>query len=195
MLDEGLVAEDALMAMLHTCCRLVKVEDVNGSTIAEYAYDPFRRRLWKEVSGTRTFFFYADEGLVAEYDAAGNEILTYGYKPDSTWTTDPLWLKEGGEYYFYQNDHLGTPQKLVKMNGAIAWSGSYTAFGRTNVEIETITNNLRFPGQYYDAETGLHYNWHRYYAPGIGRYLRTDPIGLIGGLHLTIRFLRFDLCE
>ncbi len=70
------------------------------------------------------------------------------------------------------------------MNGAIAWSGSYTAFGRTNVEIETITNNLRFSGQYYDAETGLHYNWHRYYAPGIGRYLRTDPIGLIGGMHV-----------
>ncbi len=77
--------------------RLIKVDDVNGNTIAEYYYDPFGRRLWKDVSGTRTSFFYADEGLVAEYDVAGNEILTYGYKPDSTWTTDLLWLKEGGE--------------------------------------------------------------------------------------------------
>ncbi|MCP4397206.1 MAG: hypothetical protein GY801_07895 [bacterium] len=65
------------------------------------------------------YFFYAEEGLVGEYDAAGNKIRAYGYKPDSTWTTDPLWLKQGGEYYFYQNDYLGTPQKLVKTNGAV----------------------------------------------------------------------------
>ncbi len=65
--------------------RLVKVDDVNGGTIAEYAYDPFGRRLWKEVGGTRTYFFYADEGLAAEYDTAGNELRAYGYKPDSTW--------------------------------------------------------------------------------------------------------------
>ena len=164
--------------------RLVKVDDVNENTIAEYAYDPFGRRLWKEVDGTRTYFFYADEGLVAEYDAAGTEILSYGYRPDSTWMTDPLWLKQGGEYYFYQNDHLGTPQKLVEQNGAIAWSAEYTAFGKATIEVETVVNNLRFPGQYFDTETGLHYNWFRYYAPGVGRYLRKDPIGLRGGINL-----------
>ncbi|MCP4378999.1 MAG: hypothetical protein GY794_22835 [bacterium] len=88
--------------------RLVRVEE-DDLLVAEYGYDPFGRRFWKEVGGTRTYFFYADEGLVAEYDAVGNEIRAYGYKPDSTWTTDPLWLKQHGEYYFYQNDHLGTP--------------------------------------------------------------------------------------
>ncbi|MEW6079692.1 MAG: RHS repeat-associated core domain-containing protein, partial [Thermodesulfobacteriota bacterium] len=41
--------------------------------------------------------------------------------------------------------------------------------------------NFRFPGQYYDAETGLHYNGFRYYEPEIGRYLRKDPIGFFSG--------------
>jgi RHS repeat-associated protein len=164
--------------------RLVHVEDGTGTISANYSYDPFGRRLWKEVGGVKTYFFYCDEGLVGEYDASGNEIKTYGYKPDSTWTTDPLFLKEGGNYYFYQNDHLGTPQKLVGVNGTVVWSAQYNSFGEADVQIETITNNLRFPGQYQDAETGLHYNYHRYYNPKIGRYVRADPVGFEGGLNL-----------
>ena len=74
--------------------RLVKVEGGNQNVLAEYYYDPFGRRLWKDAGGTRTYFLYADEGLVAEYDANGTEIKSYGYYPDSTWTTDPLFLKK-----------------------------------------------------------------------------------------------------
>ena len=152
--------------------RLVKVEDeLSGLVIAEYYYDPFGRRLWKDVGGTRIYFFYADEGLIAEYNASGNEVQSYGYKPDSTWTTAPLFLKQNGQYYFYQNDHLGTPQKLVAQNGALVWAAQYKAFGEASVEIEMITNNLRFPGQYFDVETGWHYNFYRDYNPRIGRYI------------------------
>ncbi len=99
-------------------------------------------------------------------------------------TTDPLFLKENGQYYFYHNDHLGTPQKLTVVNGAVVWGALYSSFGKATVEIETVENNLRFPGQYYDSETGLHYNWNRYYDPKIGRYLRVDPVGTNGGLNL-----------
>ena len=52
-----------------------------GSLTATYYYDPFGRRLWKDVGGTKTYFHYADEGLIGEYDASGVEIKTYGYKP------------------------------------------------------------------------------------------------------------------
>jgi len=93
---------------------------------------------------------------VAEVDAAGNVIKSYGYRPGSTWTTDPLFMKTGGQYYFYQNDHLGTPQKLTAVNGAVVWSAKYSSFGEAEVDPNsTIENNLRFPGQYHDKETGL----------------------------------------
>jgi RHS repeat-associated protein len=161
--------------------RLVHVEDVTGSISADYYYDPFGRRLWKDVGGVRTYFFYSEEGLIAEYDASGTELRSYGYKPDSTWTTDPLFLKEGGMYYWYHNDHLGTPQKMTAQDGTVVWSAQYSAFGEADVQVETVTNNLRFPGQFYDGETGLLYNWFRYYDPRIGRYVSADPIGFVGG--------------
>jgi RHS repeat-associated protein len=62
------------------------------------------------------------------------------------------------------------------MNGAVVWRAKYESFGEASVEVETVENNLRFPGQYYDQETGLHYNLWRYYSTEAGRYLRTDPL-------------------
>jgi RHS repeat-associated protein len=156
----------------------------SGSLTATYYYDPFGRRLWKEVDGARTYFHYADEGLVGEYDNGGVEIKNYGYKPGSTWTTDPLFMKVGSEYYFYHNDHLGTPQKMTSVNGAVVWGAKYSSFGKAEIDpASTITNNLRFPGQYYDVETMLNCNWYRYYNPTIGRYLKVDPIGIAGGIN------------
>jgi RHS repeat-associated protein len=96
-------------------------------------------------------------------------------------------MKTGPDYYFYQNDHLGTPQKLTAINGAVVWAAKYTSFGEANVDgSSTVTNNLRFAGQYYDNGTGLQYNYHRYYDHRIGRYLNADPIGLAGGINLFL---------
>jgi RHS repeat-associated protein len=128
---------------------------------------------------------YADEGLIAEFDGSGSQTKAYGFAPNSTWTTDPLFINQGGQYYFYQNDHLGAPQKMTNASGAIGWSATYEAFGKGTVGADsTVTNNLRFPGQYYDQETGLHYNWNRFYDPKTGRYITADPIGLKGGINL-----------
>ena len=161
--------------------RLVRVEDGAGTVIAQYYYDPFGRRLWKEVSGTRTCFFYSEEGLIGEYTSSGSQVRAYGYRPGSLWTTDPLFMKAGSQYYFYHNDHLGTPQKMTDINGAVVWSARYDSFGKAGIDAaSTVTNNLRLPGQYYDEESGMHYNWNRYYQPTTGRYISTDPIGFEG---------------
>ncbi len=60
----------------------------------------------------------------------------------------------------------------------------YLPFDKAQLLIEQVGNNLRFPGQYFDNETGLHYNWYRYYDPETGGYISTDPIGLRGGMNL-----------
>ena len=155
--------------------RLIEVRDGADTVIAQYYYDPFGRRLWKDVGGVRTNFLYANEGLVGEYNASGVEMKSFGYIPNSTWTTNPLYQKIGNRYYWYQNDRLGTPKQMVDSAGCIVWSAIYDSFGRVSAAQEDTDNNLRLPGQYYDEETGLHYNYHRYYDPETGRYLRIDP--------------------
>jgi RHS repeat-associated protein len=90
-------------------------------------------------------------------------------------------MVENNQYYFYHNDHLGTPQKIVDTSGRTVWSATYDSFGNIQIAVAEIENNLRFPGQYYDAETGKHYNWNRYYDPKTGTYISEDPIGFEGG--------------
>ena len=65
---------------------------------------------------------------------------------------------------------------------AVVWKGEYDPFGKVTETVSTVEQNLRFPGQYYDEETGLHYNYFRTYDPDTGRYVTSDPIGLGGGL-------------
>jgi RHS repeat-associated protein len=166
--------------------RLKQIKDPTGAVTAEYYYDPFGRRLWKEVDGARTYFMYSGEGLIAEFDDNGSQMRGYGYAMGSTWTTNPLWLTEGGDYYFYLNDHLGTPQKIIDAAGEVVWAARYDSFGNAIIDIDTISNPLRFPGQYYDEESGLHYNWNRYYDPFLGRYIQSDPLGLDAGINFFV---------
>ena len=88
-----------------------------------------------------------------------------------------------GRYYYYQNDHLNTPRIMTDRQQKVVWQGVSQAFGVTTVTVDEIENNLRFPGQYYDAGMGTHYNYFRDYDPRVGRYLQSDPIGLRGGLN------------
>jgi RHS repeat-associated protein len=114
---------------------------------------------------------------------------------------DPLWNGElqprprafaREELAFYQCDHLGTPHELTDHEGRVAWSAQYKAWGEAREAISQagrragLANPIRFQGQYFDAETGLHYNRHRYYDPACGRYVSRDPLGLAGGRNLHV---------
>ena len=95
--------------------------------------------------------------------------------------------------YYVHNDHLGTPVAMTDESGVKVWEAEYLPFGEAVVDEDPdgdqviLENNLRFPGQYYDAETGLHYNYFRSYDPQTGRYLEADPIGIEGGTnHLYV---------
>ena len=181
--------------------RLASVE-LPGGNVVTYAYDPFGRRVKKSITpsplggegggeGDATFYLYTAEGLSGEYSATGGLNKGYGWKPNSTWGTNPVFMTEGGSYYYYHNDRLGAPQKMTDNTGAIVWSANYTAFGAAYVDpASTIENNLRFPGQYFDSETGLHYNWNRYYDPATGRYTQKDPIGFMAGDSNLYRYVK-----
>jgi len=81
--------------------------------------------------------------------------------------------------YYYLNDHLGTPQIITDDNGVVVWEAKYKPFGEADVNpYSNIVNNFRLPGQYFDQETGLHYNYFRDYHPWTGRYIEPDPLHL-----------------
>lgn len=85
------------------------------------------------------------------------------------------------ETYFYHTDHLGTPILMTDKNGTVVWAGEFLPFGEEYSIIGSIMNNLRFPGQYYDVETGLFQNGRRDYIAEVGRYIEKDPIGFKSG--------------
>ena len=155
-------------------------------------YDPFHRRIAKKVGDTVTVFTYADEGLDAEdrYSAADSSAIKqqiYGYYPDSEWTTNPVFTRTDGNTYFYVNDQIGTSQMVFDASGKAVWEGEHNAFGQAlDLKFNGVENPLRFAGQYFDSETGLHYNWHRYYAPELGRYISMDPLGVYDGLNMYL---------
>ncbi|MFK9004415.1 RHS repeat-associated core domain-containing protein [Pseudomonas pergaminensis] len=163
--------------------RLIGAKTPNGQT-ASYRYDPFGRRISKTVDDITTEFFWQGDKLIAEHHA--NRHRSYLYEPDSF---RPLALLEGfgpkeTKAYHYQLDHLGTPQELTVPDGEIVWSAHYRAYGEiSRLDIGEVDNPLRFQGQYFDQESGLHYNRHRYYNPDVGRYLTQDPVKLAGGIN------------
>jgi RHS repeat-associated protein len=151
--------------------------------VGEYIYKGAGQRI-KKVTQTETRIFHYDlrGHLIAETSKTGQMLAEYIYLGDQFLSM----IKPGESVYYFHNDHLGAPQVLTNDSQAIAWKAVYTPFGDAVPSIQTVENPFRFPGQYYDTETGLHYNYFRYYIPQTGRYITPDPIGLEGGVNLFV---------
>ena len=160
--------------------RLVRVTDGAGAEVASYGYDGGGRRVRKTVGGVTTYFLWSEEGLLAEYAATGAEVRAYGWRPQTELGSAPVWMRSGGATYLIVADHLGAPVALLTPAGEVAWRAEYRAFGAASTE-GLVDVPLRGSAQYHDAETGLHYNGLRYYAPDLGRYVRRDPMWELGG--------------
>ena len=176
---------------------------VNNAKTHTYKYNALDQRISKNGPLNSKFFFF--------YDPAGQLIGEY---KDNTFTTTPaddwlvkqetIWLEDipvavikkatatsAIQVYFIHADHLNTPRVIVNQNNTPVWHWENThAFG-ANPPDENPDGNAqlfeyhpRFPGQYFDKETGLHYNYFRYYEPETGRYISPDPIGLAGGINV-----------
>ncbi|HEK0335323.1 TPA: RHS repeat protein, partial [Pseudomonas aeruginosa] len=167
---------------------------LDGQQVAEYRYNALGQRIVKLTPESITTYLYGPDGQLlgeAEHDGSGRKLRAQYYLwldslPLATIDADyDAQGKVGNPTLLYlHGDHLDTPRLATDASGQIAWQWQSDAFGRGEALSQGSTQvNLRFPGQYYDAESGLHYNYFRDYDPETGRYVESDPIGLGGGLN------------
>ena len=89
--------------------------------------------------------------------------------------------------HYFHCDQIGIPKEMTDIHGNLLWYGEYTAWDRLKKDehvYQNVHQPFRLQNQYYDEETGLHYNFYRYYEPEVGRFVNQDPIGLLGGDNL-----------
>ncbi|WP_082938786.1 RHS repeat domain-containing protein [Mitsuaria sp. 7] len=154
-----------------------------------YNYDAGGQRVRKVTGTSRPHFAYDPNGqLLGEYNSSGGALQEFVWLGNTliavltnSSTTEP-------RIYYAYSDHLNTPRVIVNAAGDVRWRWIAEPFGTTAAEtipnsLENLVVNLRFPGQYFDKESGLSYNYFRDYDSTLGRYTQSDPIGLAGGLN------------
>ncbi|HEM7179546.1 TPA: RHS domain-containing protein, partial [Providencia stuartii] len=182
-----------------------------GYERAEYRYDILGRRiekrLWKAsaIANTITYptrepdevqtFGWVGMVLTHEHSSTKPHTTVYHAYNDHSYTslariecTDTPANPRCAIYYTHSGLN-GLPEALTNSDGHLVWQGQYGVWGNLQRQARPTgefnsEQNLRFQGQYFDKETGLHYNTFRYYAPDLGRFTQQDPIGLAGGLNL-----------
>ena len=174
MISIGLFLED----------QTVEIEDRHGLA-GSYA---LTGKQWKLGESGVLKLSFKGEGIHFE----GNLHLdtlegTFGGRAGGPWHPYKVTGEEGGTspegLFFIHTDHLGTPKVITDENQEVVWEASLTPFGTALISVNEFENNLRFPGQYFDRETGLTYNFFRSYDSRTGRFTESDLIGLKGGVN------------
>jgi RHS repeat-associated protein len=156
---------------------------VGGSPVADYSYDALERLTFRTVQGMSgpVTTHYA-------YDLAGRVIAeTASTVREYIWLDDmPVAMVDNAagtpQLYFIHADHLDRPVMMTDASKTVSYEAVFRPFGELqSLPTGTATINLRFPGQYQLAETGLAHNWHRQYDASIGRYIQPDPLGFVDG--------------
>jgi RHS repeat-associated protein len=153
---------------------------INGFLQASYKYDAMGRQAIRTLTSpspvTIHSVFDSEGRRIAEYDETSGALLR-----EYVWNGwEPIAVIEGGVAYHIRADHIARPVFATDANGAKVWTATYLPFGG----VHTSTGALppaRFPGQWFQTESGLHQNWMRDYDPTTGRYLQADPLGLVDG--------------
>ena len=185
--DASLTASGGEVALSFTYNQLnelAKVSLPSGATVAEYAYNALGQRVQKTVApaDTKGFLYDFEGNLLCETDSAGAITREYIHRGSAR-----TGFIAGENLYYFHNDTTGNPVLVTDSTKTVVREGIYEPFGKVTVNSHsTIENNLRFQGRYFDAETGFHYNHHRYYDPRTGTYNTPDPIGLAGGINLYV---------
>ena len=166
-----------------------------NSVVTTFDYDAkgLRVRKFSSSGAASTVVFAYDQSgqLLGEYDSTGKALREYIWldnTPVAMFTPDATNAANPPVPYFIQTDHLNTPRVVVNKSNQVRWRWMAEPFGTTAPEtnpasLGAFTQNLRFPGQYADQETGLNYNSQRDYDATLGRYVQSDPIGLEGGIN------------
>ena len=139
-------------------------------------------RVKKPTQSGTTLYGWDNDRIFAEYDGTGTAIQETVY-----FGSTPIALLKDSNTYRIFADQIDTPRVLTDNTNAALWAWESKPFGESqpNEDVDgdstNLSYNLRFPGQYFDGETGKHYNYNRDYNPQTGRYVTSDPIGLAGG--------------
>lgn len=152
-------------------------DDIATTQNFGYVYDALGRRVAKTDAFGITHFAW--DGDQMTLDQRGGDETTHLYHPG---TFVPLAQVHNGSLHHLHTDQVGMPLEASNDAGEITWHVTYRTWGNLVTEdVTEIQQRLRFQGQYFDSETGLHYNRFRYYDPSTARFISQDPIGLRGG--------------
>lgn len=192
----------------------MSTENLQGRTDTVFEYDAIGRRIvsrqTRQLAGGRSYIEvkrFVWHGLRMMQEVRDSGVSNYIYSPDDAYT--PLAREDAviaavataatavaitaaklsSRLYHFHTHPTGTPLEVTDDAGELYWAGAYSAWGKVvdgaeAAVLQRIDQPLRYPGQYADSGTGLHYNTFRFYDPDIGRFISQDPIGLAGGDNL-----------